>query len=108
MFCKICGALLVPKNTSYGKWMACPHGHPQPELNQNKTILTMKNQNPGKKIEAQDGINHLAVYDHKCSQCGYEKAELIEMSCSYSDEDNTYRMKCGKCGHVDQLEGKVR
>lgn len=107
MFCKTCGTILVPKNTSYGKWMACPHGHSQPELNQEKTVLTLKNPNPGKKIEAQDGINYLAVHDHKCPKCGYDKSELIERSCSYTDEDNFYWMKCGKCGFVERLEGKV-
>ena len=36
MFCKTCGSLLRPKTTPYGKWMACPEGHIQPELNQEK------------------------------------------------------------------------
>ena len=108
MFCKTCGSLLAPKNTSYGRWMSCPNGHPQPQLNQEKKILVSKNLEQGKKIEVADDKNILAVYEHKCPKCGYDKAELIEISCSYSDEDNTYRMKCGKCGHVEQLEGKVR
>ncbi len=108
MFCKTCGSLLVPKTTSYGKWMACPSGHTQPELNQENKSLNIENKNQAKRIEVDDGKNHLAVHDHKCQKCGFDKAELIEISCSYSDEDNTYRMKCGKCGHTEQLEGKVR
>ena len=68
MFCKTCGSLLVPKKTSYGKWMTCPQGHSQPELNQEEKIITFKNLNPAKKIEVSDGKNILAVHDHKCKK----------------------------------------
>jgi len=107
-FCKTCGTLLRLLVTPYGKWMSCPNGHSQPELNQEATIITEKNLQQASKIEVADGENILAVHDHKCKRCDYDKAELIEMSASYSDEDNTYRMKCGKCGFVEQLEGKTR
>ena len=107
MFCKTCGSLLLPKKTEFGKWNACPNGHSQPQLNQEKNILIIKNQTPGKKIEVMDGKNHLAVHNHICPKCGYDKAELIEMSANYSDEDNIYKMKCGKCGFVEKQEGKT-
>ena len=107
MFCKTCGSLLKPKTTPYGKWLACPEGHPQGELNQDKNIISSKNPNLGKKIKVSDGINHLAVFDHKCKKCGYDKAEILELSASYSDEDNVTKMKCGKCGFVEQMEGKT-
>jgi DNA-directed RNA polymerase subunit M/transcription elongation factor TFIIS len=108
MFCKTCGSLLVLEKNDYGKWMRCPNGHPQPELNQNAEVLTVKNIRPGKHIEIMDEKNILAVHDFKCPACGFEKAELIEISANYSDEDNIHRMKCGRCGHVEQLEGKVK
>jgi DNA-directed RNA polymerase subunit M/transcription elongation factor TFIIS len=108
MFCKTCGTLLLPKKTEYGKWMACPNGHSQPELNQERNILAQTNSKQAKNIEVMDGTNILAVHDHKCKKCANDKAELIEISCSYSDEDNMYRMKCGKCGFVEQLEGKIK
>lgn len=108
MFCKTCGSLLVPKKTEYGKWMTCPNGHSQPELNQDNKTTTTKNLNEGKRLEVNQGENPLAAYNHKCPRCGFEKAELIEISANYSDEDNIYRMKCGKCGFVVQLEGKVK
>ena len=107
MFCKTCGTLLVPKTTPYGKWMACPNGHTQPEIVQESKNISMKNKEEGKRLEVNLGENPLAVHDHICPRCGYGKAELIEISASYSDEDNIYRMKCGKCGFVKQLEGKV-
>jgi len=43
---------------------------------------------------------------HKCSKCGYEKAELIEKGVMYTDEDYAYYFKCGRCGHVEK--GHVR
>ena len=108
MFCKTCGTLLVLQKTSYGKWMSCPRGHLQPELNQENNPITIKNQNKAQRIEVADDHNYLAVHDHKCEKCGYGKAQLIEISANYSDEDNIYRLKCGQCGYVEQLEGKVR
>ena len=107
MFCKTCGTLLQPKKTAYGKWMACPHGHTQPKLNQDKNVVSLKNK-PIERVEVSDGKNILAVHDHVCKKCGYDKAELIDIMPFYSDEDQVTRMKCGKCGFVEQLEGKVK
>lgn len=108
MFCKTCGSLLALKKTPYGKWMSCPQDHGQPELNQKSITITSKNIHQAKEIKVSGDENILAVYDHLCKKCGYNKTELIEISCSYSDEDNIYQMKCGQCGHVEQLEGKVK
>ena len=98
----------MPKTTPYGKWMACPNGHTQPELNQEKNVLNIKNQEEGKIIEVCDGKNILAVYDHICKKCGHDKSEMLEIGCFYSDEDNVVRMKCGQCGFVEQMEGKIQ
>lgn len=107
MFCKTCGALLLPKKTSYGKWLACPNGHTQPELNQTSTNIQQTNLQKGKPLEVMDEQNILAVHQHVCPKCGYDKAELIEIQPFYSDEDTVVRMRCGKCGCVEQMEGKV-
>ena len=107
MFCKSCGTLLQPKTTPYGKWMSCPNGHSQPELNQEKVELKSENNFQATKIVVSDGKNVLAVHDHICSKCGHDKAELMEIMPFYSDEDSVMKMKCGKCGSVDQLEGKT-
>jgi DNA-directed RNA polymerase subunit M/transcription elongation factor TFIIS len=106
MFCKTCGRLLKPENTRYGKWMACPDGHPQPELNQDAKTITSKHK-PAERIKISDGKNILAVHEHICKKCGHNKAELIEIAPFYSDEDFIRRMKCGKCGCTEQLDGKV-
>lgn len=108
MFCKTCGRLLVPKKTEYGKWMSCPEGHSQPKLNQDSNQTISKNINQAKKITVADDKNILAVFDHKCKRCGYGKAEMREIGSFYSDEDAVVKMKCGKCGFVEQLEGKVK
>jgi DNA-directed RNA polymerase subunit M/transcription elongation factor TFIIS len=107
MFCTNCGTLLIPKKTPYGKWMSCPDGHPQKELNQDSTTITEQNQQKMDLITASDGTNILAVHDHTCKKCGYGKAEMKEIGTFYSDEDNVVRMKCGNCGLVEQLEGKI-
>ena len=107
MFCTTCGSMLFLKKTDYGKWMSCPNGHSQPELVQKTDVYSEKNKEV-KRIEVSDGINLLAVHDNICKKCGYNKAELLEIGPSYSDEDATYRMKCGKCGFVEQSEGKVK
>ncbi|MBU0470951.1 MAG: hypothetical protein KKA62_03465 [Nanoarchaeota archaeon] len=108
MFCKTCGGLLLPKKTPYGKWMSCPKGHSQPELNQENNVISIKNNELGKVITVSDGKNVLAVHDHSCKRCGHGKAELVDLGSFYSDEDSVYKMKCGKCGFVEQLEGKVK
>ena len=107
MFCTTCGSMLSLKKTDYGKWMSCPNGHSQPKLVQKTEVYSEKGREV-RRIEAADGVNILAVHDHVCKKCGYDKAELLEIGPSYSDEDGIYRMKCGSCGHVEQLEGKVR
>ena len=108
MFCKTCGSLLVPKKTEFGKWMSCPNGHTQPELVQKAETHYSKSLDTTKRIQVLEDEHPLAIYDHQCQKCGHEKAELIEMQPSYSDEDSTLKMKCPKCGNVERLEGKTR
>lgn len=107
MFCKTCGTFLLPKTTRYGKWMSCPKGHTQPEINQEQKILVSENKFMGEKISVSDGVNVLASHDYLCLKCGHGKAELLEIMPFYSDEDYVMRMKCGKCGNVKQLDGKT-
>ena len=107
MFCATCGSLLIPRKTPYGKWMSCPNGHSQPEIQTSAKVVTSQNKKQAQKISVGDDQNHLAVHDHICPKCGYGKAQLIEIMPFYSDEDPVHRFKCGKCGFVKQLEGKV-
>ncbi|PIN75560.1 hypothetical protein COV17_03825 [Candidatus Woesearchaeota archaeon CG10_big_fil_rev_8_21_14_0_10_36_11] len=106
MFCTTCGSLLVPKSTPYGKWMGCPNGHSQPEVVQKAETTTEKN-TVKEKITVGNDINYLAVNDHICTRCGHDKAEMVEIGSFYSDEDSVVKMKCGKCRHIERLEGKI-
>ena len=108
MFCASCGTLLRPEKTPYGKWMRCPDGHPQPELQTSGDTVISGNVEKGSRVLVGDGVNRLAVHDHPCKKCGHGKAELIEIAPFYSDEDYVLRMKCGKCGKTEQLDGKVK
>lgn len=108
MFCKICGTLLHPRKTEFGTWMSCPNGHAQPELNTDKVELKHQGLEQAKEIRVHDGKSHLAVYDHVCKKCGHDKAELVEIMPAYADEDVTRIMKCGKCGHGEMMDGKMR
>ena len=103
-FCH-CGSLLCLQQEGERKFLRCVEGHEQPFSR--RTEITEQNKS-SRPVEVGSEKNFLAVHDHHCPKCGYDKAELIEISCSYSDEDNCYRMKCGKCGFVKQLEGKVK
>ena len=88
--------------------MSCPKGHSQPKMVEKGYDSEEKNKNVGSKLEVSDGINHLAVYDYLCKKCGHGKAEMLEIGAFYSDEDNVVKMKCGKCGFVERLEGKIK
>jgi DNA-directed RNA polymerase subunit M/transcription elongation factor TFIIS len=107
MYCKTCGTILQPRKTAYGKWMSCPNGHSQPELVQSSEPIKFKNNQQGNIVTVHDGKNMLAVHDHSCKKCGYNKCELIEVQPFYSDEDQFLRMKCGECGYTEKLEGKL-
>ena len=53
-------------------------------------------------IKASEISNPNATYPHRCSKCGYDKAEMIMSEPWYSDADQNLRYKCGKCGHVEK------
>jgi len=50
-------------------------------------------------------INPLAAHKHKCSKCGFGKAQLASKGIQYSDEDEELYFVCGKCGHHDKPDG---
>ena len=47
--------------------------------------------------------NTFATYEHECSKCGYDKAQVLDLGVSYSDEDTLIFLKCGKCGHSERI-----
>ncbi len=101
MFCTICQSIILPDKSG----AKCTNGHKQTIP---KTQITEKNTLPPLPIQVSDGKNILAVHDHVCTKCHFNKAELVEIGCFYSDEDVVAQYKCGKCAHVDLAEGKLR
>lgn len=76
----------------------------------NKTInLETKDTLKKEKIGegAREDKNEFATYKNKCSKCGYEKAEIIDIGVKYSDEDNLIFLKCGKCGFSERIGDKA-
>ena len=51
--------------------------------------------------------NIFATYENKCSKCGYDKAQVIDLGIFYSDEDNLMFIKCGKCGYSERVGRKT-
>lgn len=97
---------MLPKKEKGKVYLLCSCGHKQ-LLAKGLDIFKEKIFKPIKKVEAADSKNRLAVYKHKCKYCGHNKAELITFEPWYSDEDGIVRYKCGRCGKVEQEEGKV-
>ena len=44
-----------------------------------------------------------ADYKHECKKCGHRGAEVVDLGVQYSDEDNLFLVKCGKCGHTERI-----
>ena len=72
------------------------------------TIFHEKIKHKDDKIEIATEENRLALYDHRCKKCGYEKAQLIECGIEIGDEDCRIKYKCGRCGYVEDVSEKPR
>jgi DNA-directed RNA polymerase subunit M/transcription elongation factor TFIIS len=78
------------------------------KLNENKSKINLKiSEKIPKKEKIGEGIveekNVFATYPYKCKECGYDKAEVMDAGVQYSDEDNLFLVKCGKCGNVERI-----
>ena len=60
-------------------------------------------QNEERGDGAVKGENTFATYEHECSKCGYNKAQVVDCGVFYSDEDNLIFLKCGKCGFSERV-----
>ncbi len=105
-FCPKCGDLLIPEKKGEKFFITCEKCGFSKEV---KRLIAKENFEPKKKIG--QGItkseNSLATYHNKCSKCGYDKAQIIDMGVSYSDEDNLILLKCGKCGYSERVGRKT-
>jgi DNA-directed RNA polymerase subunit M/transcription elongation factor TFIIS len=75
-----------------------------------KLDLSSNEKMPEKKELGEGAVgeeNVYATYEHKCSNCGYGKAQVIDCGVFYSDEDNLIFLKCGKCGASERVGDKA-
>ncbi len=85
-----------------GKFWVCPCRKVEARR---KTVSFEVVQSEKKGIGIASEINSLAVYDHICSNCGFNKAQMVSKGVAISDEDELLEMVCGKCGHHDVEDG---
>jgi DNA-directed RNA polymerase subunit M/transcription elongation factor TFIIS len=107
-FCKKCGGPLRSQKIDEAlSYLFCDKCHDFELLKEGKKVDFVVRE----KMEASEKIgggvskdeNKMATYDNICEKCGYDKAEVIDLGQFYSDEDNMYLMKCGKCGWAERI-----
>jgi len=106
MFCPDCGSILTPKKIKVHISYTCKCGFS--EIKPFSENVKIKENPKHTRVEVIDDINRVAVHDHICVKCGYDKAEIIDKGQMYSDEDDVILFKCGKCGHIEMLDNKVK
>ena len=97
-FCKKCGSVLIP----VGNYSKCPRCGKEDSAKYIKTEEKLpEKEKIGKGVV--DDENVFATYEHECSKCGHVGAEVNDLGVQYSDEDNLFLAKCGKCGHSERI-----
>jgi len=104
MFCPKCKSILGHKKLGSKIHVFCKCGYSERVSEGKKLTDTPR----VRRIEVIDGVNRLAVHDHRCEKCGHNKAEIIEKGQMYSDEDDVVLYRCGKCGHTIMMDAKVK
>jgi DNA-directed RNA polymerase subunit M/transcription elongation factor TFIIS len=97
-FCARCGAIMKMK----GKLFVCGCGT-WDAPDKATVIETMPKKQELKVLMSE--INPLAVFDHKCSKCGFDKAQIASKGVQYTDEDEEVEFICGRCGSHEQADG---
>jgi len=106
-FCKKCKNILPPFNSEENFEIECKKCGSKQKTSKN---LTSKERIPqrtqkGRGIANEENI--YATYDHICTKCGHNKAQIIDLGIKYSDEDNLIFLKCGKCGISERIGRKT-
>lgn len=106
-FCPKCQGLLIPQSIGERSILKCKNCDYCVEAKVEHLVEEEKieHEEPKGKGVVEDK-NTFATYDHKCEKCGYDKAQVIDVGVSYSDEDSVILLKCGKCGHSERV-GKI-
>ena len=111
-FCPRCENIMIPQKLSEGEfWIKCHHcGFSRKLKSDSKLIekeMILHKHDIGRTFKVSKIKNEFATYKHKCQKCDYNKAQVIDMGISYSDEDNLIFLKCGKCGWSERVGKKT-
>ena len=103
---------MIPEKLEEGEfWVKCYHCHFSKKLKPDSKLIEkemiLHKHDIGKAFKVSKLKNEFATYKHKCVKCSYEKAQVIDMGISYSDEDNLILLKCGKCGWSERVGKKT-
>ncbi|MCK4552663.1 hypothetical protein KAT80_00470 [Candidatus Pacearchaeota archaeon] len=100
-FCQKCKTLLSPQKKNGEVFLKCSKCGFESNTDLTSRENIPKKEKVGKGISKDENI--FATYEHKCSKCGYDKAQVLDLGISYSDEDNLFLVKCGKCGFSERV-----
>lgn len=111
-FCKKCGGILrsqkIDKKLSY---LFCDNCHIFELIKTKDNSVMFSSEKIEREENRGEGIsndkNLLATYKNKCKECGYDKAQILDLGIFYSDEDNLILLKCGKCGFCERIGRKT-
>jgi len=98
MFCEKCGKILKIENNNEEVKGICDCGFSKIMVVESSEEIIRFEKGKG----AIEDKNIMATFPHKCSKCGYDKAQVIELGVWFSDEAGVVRYKCGKCGFAQQ------
>ena len=111
-YCPECGGMMFPKKFEEVYMLECPGCgfyemlEENPDFKIKDSGVDEKQKNKEKDSKGKGAVeegNVFPTYEHKCPKCGHDKAELIDAGVFYSDEDNIYFMRCGKCGFSERI-----
>jgi len=100
-FCKKCKTLLKPEKKEGEVFLKCSKCGFESKSDLTSSENIPKKEKVGKGVS--EDKNVFATYKHECEKCGYDKAQVLDLGVSYSDEDNLMFLKCGKCGHSERV-----
>lgn len=99
MFCKKCGALLVPKKEGNKRVMSCSCGYKETNRDKMKLVEKTKESISIEVVHKEEaGPNPLV--DATCPKCKHGKAYFWAMQTRAADEPETKFYKCEKCKHT--------
>lgn len=103
---------MIPEKLREGEfWVKCYHCHFSKKLKPDSKLIEkemiLHKHDIGRTFKVSKIKNEFATYKHKCQKCDYNKAQVIDMGISYSDEDNLIFLKCGKCGWSERVGKKT-